>query len=102
MVTKNPIKRISVHFNLGEGVVISADIESRSREGLMHYTRIILDPSTLEVIRATCSCEGYTFRMKCWHIESIREMTKEELKEEIDKVRNEMLKFEEQTLAEWG
>ncbi len=42
--SKSMIKRIDVFYVLSEGIVISADIQSKSRKGLLHYTRIVLDP----------------------------------------------------------
>jgi len=100
--TQNPITRTSVHFTLGEGIVVSADVQSKTRRGLTHYTRIVLDPLNLEVVKATCDCEGFTFRGKCWHIETLKQLIMSELKEEVEKVKDQMLKFEEETMRDWG
>jgi hypothetical protein len=50
---------------LGEGVVVAGDVESKSRKGLLHYTRIVLDPLSLKAVKATCSCEAGSFGKKC-------------------------------------
>ena len=73
------IKRVNIFCN-AEGIVVSADIESRSRLGMMHYTRVVLDPLTLKVVKETCSCEGYTFNGRCWHIELLEKLINEKLK----------------------
>lgn len=98
---KNYIKKINVFYTLGEGVIISADIESKSRRNLLHYTRIVLDPLSLNIAKYSCDCEGFTFKRKCWHIETLRELVNTELKEQIEKVRDEMLEMEKD-IASWG
>jgi SWIM zinc finger. len=65
---------MDVFYTLGEGIVVSADIQSKSRKGLLHYTRIVLDPLTMKITRASCDCEGYTFRGHCWHIETLKQL----------------------------
>ena len=101
-IPKSMIKRTSVFYTLGEGVIVSADIESKSRPGLTHYTRIVLDPLTLKTVKATCDCEGYTFKHKCWHIETLKQLLNDaKVKEEVEKVRSEMLR-EEEDIASWG
>ncbi|PVU72504.1 hypothetical protein DDW10_04075 [Sulfolobales archaeon SCGC AB-777_J03] len=37
-------KKIRRFYTLGEGVVVAGDVERKSRKGLLHYTRIVLDP----------------------------------------------------------
>ena len=69
----------------------------------MHYTRIVLDPLTMKITKASCDCEGYTFRHNCWHIKTLEQMIKEdrELRERIEKARQEMMQIEED-IASWG
>jgi len=74
---KSYVKRLDVFYTLGEGIVISADIQSKSREGLLHYTRIVLDPLTMKITRASCDCEGYAFRGHCWHIETLKQLVEQ-------------------------
>ncbi|MEM0252890.1 SWIM zinc finger family protein [Sulfolobus tengchongensis] len=99
--SKSMIKRIDVFYTLGEGVIVSADIESKSRPNLTHYTRLVIDPITMKVIKSSCDCEGYTFKHKCWHIRALEDLTSTELRNEIEKARNEMLR-EEEEIASWG
>ena len=63
---------------MGEGVVVAGDVESKSRRGLLHYTRIVLDPLSLKVVKATCSCEAGSFGKKCWHLKTLEQMIKEQ------------------------
>ena len=100
---KNPIKRLDVFYVLSEGVIVAGDVESKSRKGLLHYTRIVLDPLTMKITKASCDCEGYTFRHNCWHIKTLEQMIKEdrELRERIEKTRQEMMQIEED-IASWG
>jgi len=37
-------KKVRRFYTLGECVVVAGDVESKSRKGLLHYTRIVLDP----------------------------------------------------------
>ncbi|MBB5255295.1 hypothetical protein HNQ62_003070 [Sulfurisphaera ohwakuensis] len=61
---------------MGEGVIVSAEIQSRTRKDVTHYSRIVLDPLSLKVIKATCSCEAGSFGRKCWHIKTLEELVK--------------------------
>jgi len=94
---KSYIKRLDVFCTVGEGIIVSADIQSRSREGLLHYTRLILDPLTMKIIRASCDCEGYTFRGHCLHIETLKQLvdSDERVREEIMKVKEELMRIKE-------
>jgi len=66
---------------LGEGVIISADVQSRTRRDVTHYSRIVLDPLSLKVVKATCSCEAGSFGKKCWHLKTLEQlMASEELR----------------------
>ena len=98
---KNPIKRLDVFYVLSEGVVVAGDVESKSRKGLLHYTRIVLDPLTMKITKASCDCEASAFGKKCWHIKTLEELVKTDLKKEVEKVREEMLAVEED-IASWG
>ncbi|QXJ30356.1 hypothetical protein [Saccharolobus shibatae] len=101
-IPKNPIKRLDVFYVLSEGIVIAVDIESKSRKGLLHYTRIVLDPLSLKVEKATCDCEGYSFRRHCWHIETLKQLLNDiKVREEVEKAREEMMAIEED-IASWG
>ena len=96
------IKRIDVFYTLGEGVIVSADIESKSRPNLTHYTRLVIDPITMKVVKSSCDCEGYTFRRHCWHIETLKQLLNDaKVKEEVEKAREEMMAIEED-IASWG
>jgi len=64
-IPKSYVKKLDVFYTLGEGVVVAGDVESKSRKGLLHYTRIVLDPLTMKITKASCDCEGYTFRQHC-------------------------------------
>ena len=89
-----------ITYTLGQGVIISADIPSKSRANLIHYTRLVIDPVDLKIKNYSCDCEGFTFRGKCWHIETLKKIAFTKLKEEIEKMAKEGLKREEDTL--WG
>jgi len=91
---KSYVKRLDVFYTLGEGIVISADIQSKSREGLLHYTRIVLDPLTMKITKASCDCEGYAFRGHCWHIETLEQLVDsgEKVREEIMKAKEELMR----------
>ena len=97
---KNPIKRLDVFYVLSEGVVVAGDVESKSRKGLLHYTRIVLDPLTMKITKASCDCEASAFGKKCWHVKTLEELVKTDLKKEVEKVREEMLAVEED-IASW-
>jgi len=96
-IPKSYVKRLDVFYVLSEGIIVSADIQSKSRKDLTHYTRLVLDPLTMKVAKASCDCEGYTFRGHCWHINALEQMIKEdkELRERIEKARQEMMQIEE-------
>jgi len=99
--SKSVIKRIDVFYTLGEGVIISADVQSRTRRDVTHYSRIVLDPLSLKAVKATCSCEAGSFGKKCWHLKTLEQMIKEELRERTEKARQEMMQIEED-IASWG
>ena len=40
------------------------EVESRSREGVIHITQVMLGPNG---IKTSCSCEAGTFGRECWH-----------------------------------
>ncbi|QXJ27136.1 hypothetical protein J5U23_02918 [Saccharolobus shibatae B12] len=101
-IPKSMIKRTSVFYTLGEGIIISADIQSKSRKDVVHYTRIVLDPLSLKVVKSSCDCEGYTFRRHCWHIETLKQLLNDiKVRNEIEKAREEMMAIEED-IASWG
>lgn len=58
------IKRIDVFYVLSEGIIVSADIQSKSRLNLVHYSRIVIDPISLKIIKESCSCEARSFGKK--------------------------------------
>jgi len=100
--SKSYVKRLDVFYTLGEGVVVAGDVESKSRKGLLHYTRIVLDPLTMKIVKESCSCEAGAFHRKCWHLKVLEQLTSsEEIKEKIEKARQEMLAVEED-IASWG
>ncbi|ABP94315.1 MULTISPECIES: hypothetical protein [Metallosphaera] len=95
-IPKNPIKRLDVFYTLGEGVIVSADIESKSRKDVVHYTRIVLDPLSLKVIKTSCDCEGYTFRRHCWHIETLKQLLNDtKVKEEVEKAKEKARRIQQ-------
>ena len=101
-IPKSYVKRLDVFYTLGEGVVVAGDVESKSRKGLLHYTRIVLDPLTMKIVKESCSCEAGSFRKKCWHLKTLEQlMASEEIKEKIEKARQEMMQIEED-IASWG
>jgi hypothetical protein len=89
-----------ITYTLGQGVIVSADIPSKSRANITHYTRLVIDPVDFKITKATCDCEGYTFKGKCWHIDTLKGLAFTELKEQIEEMAKEGLKREEDTL--WG
>jgi hypothetical protein len=100
--SKSYVKRLDVFYVLSEGIIVSADIQSKSRKDLTHYTRLVLDPETLNLVKYSCDCEGFTFRHHCWHIKTLEQLiSSEEIKEKIEKARQEMLAVEED-IASWG
>jgi len=100
-IPKNPIKRLDVFYVLSEGIIVSADIQSRTRKDLIHYSRITIDPISLKIVKESCSCEAGSFGKKCWHVKTLEELVKTDLKNEVEKVREEMLAVEED-IASWG
>jgi hypothetical protein len=101
---KTYVKNINVFYN-NEGVIVSADVPSRSRKNIIHYTRIILDPLDLKIIKETCSCEGYTFRKKCWHLKMLEQLisSDEEIKEKIESTREMSIFYSDHSdVANWG
>ncbi|WWQ61874.1 hypothetical protein V6M85_14080 (plasmid) [Sulfolobus tengchongensis] len=101
-IPKNPVRRINVFYSLSEGVVVAVDIESRSRKGLLHYTRVILDPRSKRITNYSCDCEGFTFRRKCWHVEYVKEtINRKEINERIEEEAKKLLEIEDE-IANWG
>jgi len=94
---KSYVKRLDVFYNVGEGIIVSVDIQSKSRKGLLHYTRIVLDPLTMKITKASCDCEGYAFKGHCWHIETLKQLidSDERVREEIMKAKEELMRIEE-------
>jgi hypothetical protein len=45
--TKSHVKRLDVFYALSEGIIVSADIQSKSRKDLTHYTRLVLETTFL-------------------------------------------------------
>ena len=85
------LKRVSVFCTLCEGIVISADIQSRTRTDLTHYSRVIINPANLKITKESCSCEAYTFCRKCWHIKLLEQLIEnnKDLREEIERAKEE-------------
>jgi len=100
-IPKSYVKRLDVFYTRGEGVVVAGDVESKSRKGLLHYTRVVLDPLTMKIVKESCSCEAGSFGKKCWHLKTLEQMIKEELRERIEMARQEMMQIEED-IASWG
>ncbi|CDF81344.1 zinc-finger domain protein [Sulfolobus monocaudavirus SMV1] len=98
---KSYVKRLDIFSILGEGILVSADIESKSRNGLLHYTRLVLDPLTMKIIKASCDCEGYAFRGYCWHIETLKQLvdSDERVREKIMKAKEELMRIKEDTVS---
>ena len=86
------LKNVNVTHN-SSGIIVSADVLSRSRAGLLHYTRIVINPKTNEIVKASCDCEGFTFRKKCWHLYFLKALINSELKEKV--LEEEVLWFKE-------
>lgn len=42
---------------------------STSRRGLFHYVMLIDDPDNPAMQKLICSCEGYSYHGRCWHID---------------------------------
>ncbi|WP_062088596.1 hypothetical protein [Sulfolobus acidocaldarius] len=100
--SKSMIKRIDVFYTLGQGIVISADVQSRTRRDVTHYSRIVLDPLTMKIVKESCSCEAGAFHRKCWHLKVLEQLiSSEEIKEKIEKAGQEMMQIEED-IASWG
>jgi hypothetical protein len=55
----------------------------------------------MKITKASCDCEASAFGKKCWHIKTLEELVKTDLKKEVEKVREEMLAVEED-IASWG
>ncbi|MFP3203644.1 MAG: SWIM zinc finger family protein [Sulfolobus sp.] len=99
---KSMIEKTYITYSLGEGVIFSADIKSRSRKDLVHYSRIVLDPMSLKIVKATCSCEAFAFHKKCWHLKLLEKLlTSEEFKEKIENAAKEIMRIEDD-IANWG
>ncbi|MCQ4345535.1 MAG: hypothetical protein RXQ70_05105 [Sulfolobaceae archaeon] len=94
---KYPIKRVDVFHVLSKGIVVSADIRSKSKKDLTHHVGLVLDPLTLKVVKYSYDYEGYTFRHHYWRIWTLERMIKEdnELRERIGKTRQEITRIEE-------
>jgi hypothetical protein len=44
----------------------------------------VIDPLKNDVVKASCNCEGFTFKKECWHIKVLKEMVKDEFADELD------------------
>jgi hypothetical protein len=101
--TQNPFKGIYV-IPTPSQIIVSADIKSRSRHNLVHYTRVVLDPNTLKITTATCDCEGFTYRRSCWHIKALEQIVySDELKKKIEEARKEIaIMSDHDDVASWG
>ena len=59
-------------FHTSYGVVYSAEIPSRSRSGLKHYTRAVVYNGGY--VSFTCDCEAFAMKRECWHIKLLKNM----------------------------
>jgi hypothetical protein len=96
-ILKSYIKSINV-FDSSMGVIISADINSKSRPGISHYSRIIIDPMNDKIIKSSCDCEAFSFRKSCWHLELLEYLAKTEYKNEIEKAKEYRKRLAEEAL----
>jgi len=96
-ILKSYIKSINV-FDSSMGMIISADIKSKSRLGMIHYSRIIIDPMNNKILRASCSCEGFTFRKSCWHVELLEYLANTEFKNKIEEAKEYRKRIGEEAL----
>ena len=67
---------VNVYFSVhgsGENAYyhLVMEVESRSREGLIHITQATLGPNG---IKTSCSCEAGTFGRECWHAKLAKEV----------------------------
>ncbi|BAB66374.1 hypothetical protein STK_13170 [Sulfurisphaera tokodaii str. 7] len=102
-IPKSYVKSVSVFYTLGEGIIISADVQSRTRRDVTHYSRIVVDPLTMKIVKESCSCEAGAFHRKCWHIKLLEQLIESDrdLREKIEKAREEMMAIEEDIVS-WG
>lgn len=57
-----------MHISVHDGYVhIIAVVQSKSRPWMEHIVQAYV--SKKGVVKASCDCEGFTFRKKCWHVQ---------------------------------
>jgi hypothetical protein len=96
-ILKSYIKSINISDS-SMGIIISGDIKSKSRPGISHYSRIIIDPMSNKIIKSSCDCEAFTFRKSCWHLELLEYLARTEYKNEIEKAREYRKRLAEEAL----
>ena len=56
-----------MHISVHDGYVhIVAVVQSKSRPWMAHVVQAYVSKKG---VKASCDCEGFTFRKKCWHVQ---------------------------------
>jgi len=59
---------------------------------------LALDSVSLKITKASCDCERVFLQRKCCHIETLKQLASTELRNEIEKVRREMMQIKKISL----
>ncbi len=60
------VVQANVKYLEGSAVFVGLELRSKSREGLTHKTRLVIRGS--EILARSCTCEGWEYRKRCWHM----------------------------------
>jgi len=101
MATQNPqIKVVSVSADHDGKVFVQAEVQSRSNPKEFHITKIEVDAETEELVYSYCSCKGFEYRKRCYHVDLLKEFVLNNYKDELEKAKEEKKRLAREAL-EW-
>jgi hypothetical protein len=101
MATQNPqIKVETISADRDGKVFVQAQVQSRSSPNEYHITKIEIDAETKELSYSYCTCKGFGFRKRCYHIDLLKDFVINNYKDEIEKAKEEKKRLAREAL-EW-
>jgi hypothetical protein len=101
MATQSPqIKVVTTSTDHNGKLFVQAEVQSRSNPNEYHITKIKIDAETKELSYSYCTCKGFEFRKRCYHVDLLKEFVLNNYKDELEKAKEEKRRLAREAL-EW-